>query len=238
MKLNIKNFYLPIIAIFIIVSAYILGNLLFANPSKLGLYPKDFGTLYGIITVPFIHSDLNHLLNNAVSLFVLLSITNYFYRKGIYIVIAFGIIISGIILWFIGRESYHVGASGLVYTLISYLFFKGITSSNRQKRAVALVVIFLYGGAIWYMLPNQISNISWEGHFGGFLAGLILGVIFSEKEEQKYEYDWEDPNFNRYRDAFMKHFDESGNFTRTPHTHTTLPQISIKYTYIKKENSH
>lgn len=238
MKLHIQNFYLPIIAISIIALSFFIGNAIFGNPSAFGLYPRDFKSLYGVITAPFIHSDFQHLFNNSVSLFVLLSITDYFYRKKIYLVIILGVIISGIITWLIGREGTHVGASGLVYTLISYLFFRSIISTNRQNKSIALVIIFLYGGAIWYMFPNQINNISWEGHFGGFLAGLILGLLFSEETQPIYEYEWEKPDFNRYQDPFMKHFDEAGNFVTSPHTHTTEPQITIKYIYIKKENSH
>lgn len=88
------------------------------------------------------------------------------------------------------------------------------------------------------MFPDMKEGMSWEGHLGGFISGIIIAFLVDTPEEYKkmYKYDWEKPDFNRYQDPFMKHFDEKGNFVSNPHTHTTTNEkIKIKYVY-KKEN--
>ncbi|MFT4984339.1 MAG: hypothetical protein ACI9Q9_001403, partial [Flavobacterium sp.] len=87
-----------------------------------GIFPRTFSGLQGVFFSPFIHSDLNHLYNNSMPLLVLLAALQFFYAKQAYAVIAIGILFSGILTWLIGRSSYHIGASGLVYVLVSFIF--------------------------------------------------------------------------------------------------------------------
>lgn len=88
------------------------------------------------------------------------------------------------------------------------------------------------------MFPDVKDGMSWEGHLGGFITGIILTFLVDTPEEYKkiYKYDWEKPDFNPYKDPFMKHFDEKGNFVSDPHTHTTTEEkIKIKYVFLKEE---
>ncbi len=104
--------------------------------------------------------------------------------------------------------------------------------------ALSFIVVFLYGGMIWYVFPDMKEGMSWEGHLGGFIAGILLALLTETPEEYKktYKYDWERPDFNPYQDPFMKHFDENGNFVSDPHTHTTTDEnIKIKYVLIKEK---
>lgn len=238
MKVDLKIFRLPFIAVFLIWFVFWLELKTGLNFARFGIYPKDISSLFGIVFSPFIHGDLEHLYNNSIPLFVLLLMMQVFYRKQTYFVIVIGIVLSGMITWLIGRPSYHIGASGLIYALVSFIFFKGIVTRNYRLTAVSFVVIFLYGGMLWYIFPDMKENMSWEGHLGGFITGLILAfVVETPKEFQKtHSYEWEQPSFNRYKDPFMKHFDEKGNFVSNPHTHTTTDQnIKIKYVLIKEE---
>lgn len=238
MKVDLKIFRLPFIAVFLIWFVFWLELKTGLNFARFGIYPKDISSLFGIVFSPFIHGDLEHLYNNSIPLFVLLLMMQVFYRKQTYFVIVIGIVLSGMITWLIGRPSYHIGASGLIYALVSFIFFKGIVTRNYRLTAVSFVVIFLYGGMLWYIFPDMKENMSWEGHLGGFITGLILAfVVETPKEFQKmHNYEWEQPGFNRYKDPFMKHFDEKGNFVSNPHTHTTTDQnIKIKYVLIKDE---
>ena len=114
----------------------------------------------------------------------------YFYPKvayKVFTIIYFG---SGVLVWFFGREVYHIGASGIIYGFVSFLFFSGIFRKDNRSIALALVVIFLYGGLIWGVLPVE-KGVSWESHLFGAIVGLISAFIFREVDPPK-RYDWED----------------------------------------------
>lgn len=238
LKINYKIFRLPFIAIFLIWLVFWIETKSGMNFARFGIYPKDLKGLLGILLSPFIHGDLEHLYNNSIPLFVLLVMMQYFYKKQTYFVLIVGILLSGFITWLIGRPSFHIGASGLIYVLVSFIFFKGVLTKNYQLSALSFVVVFLYGGMLWYMFPDVKDGMSWEGHLGGFITGIILTFLVDTPEEYKkiYKYDWEKPDFNPYKDPFMKHFDEKGNFVSDPHTHTTTEEkIKIKYVFLKEE---
>lgn len=182
-----------------------------------GIYPRTFLGLQGIIFSPFVHSDLNHLYYNSLPLLVLLAALQFFYSKLSFRVIAYGILFSGIITWIIGRESYHIGASGLIYVLFSFIFFKGIFTKYYRLVALSLAVIMMYGGMIWYVFPKVDDTVSWEGHLAGSITGLFLALYYQTPEFKKVpKYEWEMPGYNPAEDKFMQRFDENGNFVNPP----------------------
>ena len=181
-----------------------------------GIYPRDFSGLQGIIFSPFIHENLSHLYNNSIPLLVLLAALQFFYSKQSIAVIGYGIIFSGLITWIIGRENYHIGASGLIYVLVSFIFFKGIQTGYYRLVALSFSVVLLYGGMMWYVFPEIDNTISWEGHLAGFITGFVLTFFYKTPDYTKpIVYDWQKPDFNPQDDVFMKHFDEAGNFVNT-----------------------
>ena len=183
---------------------------------KNGIYPRDFLGLQGVLFSPFIHENLSHLYNNSIPLLVLLAALQYFYPKQSVKVIAFGILFSGLITWIIGRENYHIGASGLIYVLVSFIFFKGIQTRYYRLVALSLSVILLYGGMIWYVFPEIDNTISWEGHLAGFITGFAMTLFLKTPEYEKpIVYEWQKSDFNPQNDPFMKHFDENGNFVNS-----------------------
>ena len=186
-----------------------------------GIYPRTFSGLQGIIFSPFIHADIEHLYNNSLPLLVLLAALQFFYPKQSFQVIAYGILLSGIITWSIGRENYHIGASGLIYVLFSFIFFKGIQTRHIRLVALSLAVIVVYGSLVWYVFPSPEimgnKSISWEGHLGGLLTGIFLSLLYVAPEFKKApKYDWEKPDYNSKEDKFMQRFDENGNFVNLP----------------------
>lgn len=209
---------------------------------KYGIYPRDFKGLRGVVLSPFLHGSLEHLYNNSIPLLVLLAAISYFYRELAWKVLAGGILLSGLITWIIGRQSYHIGASGLIYVLVSFIFFKGIMTKYYRLVALSLLVIVLYGGMAWYVFPHVDESISWEGHLGGLIAGFIFAVRFKTPEYKKMiRYDWEHPDFDPSQDKFMQRFDENGNFVNLPPPEPE-PEIDenhdhpfITYTFIPKE---
>lgn len=184
--------------------------------SHLGIYPRETFGLKGIVFSPFLHGDLEHLINNSLALLVLLAILRYFYKKQTFFVVFFGILFSGLGTWLMGSKGYHIGASGLVYAIISFIFFKGIFTKYYRLVALSFVIVLLYGGTIWYMFPEVKEGISWEGHLAGFITGLAFALVLKTKQFKNPQYEWELPNFNPENDPFMKNFDEKGNFNPPP----------------------
>lgn len=182
-----------------------------------GILPRTFSGLQGIAFSPFIHSNIEHLYNNSIPLLVLLAALQFFYRKQSIAVIGYGIFFSGLITWIIGRDNYHIGASGLVYVLVSFIFFKGIITKYYRLVALSLAVIVVYGGMVWYVFPKVDESISWEGHLAGLVVGFTLSVVYKSPEYKKMiKYDWERPDYNALEDKFMQRFDENGNFVNKP----------------------
>lgn len=182
-----------------------------------GILPRTVSGLQGIIFSPFIHSDISHLYNNSIPLLALLAALQFFYAKQSFYVIGYGILFSGFFTWIIGRENYHIGASGLIYVLVSFIFFKGLFTKYYRLIALSLTVIMLYGGMLWYVFPEVDNSISWEGHLAGLVTGFVLSFIYKTPEYKKeVKYDWEKPDFVAAKDKFMQRFDENGNFVNLP----------------------
>jgi hypothetical protein len=156
--------------------------------------------------------------------------------------------------WLIGSSGNHIGASGLIYVLVSFIFFKGIFAKHYRLIALSLMVVFFYGSMIWYVFPVK-DGMSWEGHLGGLITGLVFALIFRKQVAKPERYKWEQPNYNEDNDPFMRHFDENGNFIEIepePESGTISESeieietnqitsshtdgIKIKYTYKKTED--
>ena len=181
-----------------------------------GILPRTFSGLQGVFFSPFLHGDINHIANNSVPLFILTAALIYFYRAVSLKVLCYGILLSGIITWVIGRNSFHIGASSLIYVLVSFIFFKGLMTQYYRLMALSLTVVMIYGGMIWYVFPEIDKQISWEGHLAGLVTGFIFAAYFKTPDYKKaIQYNWEKLDFDPQEDAFMKHFDENGNFVNT-----------------------
>ena len=187
------------------------------NLSHFGVYPREVYGLKGILFSPFLHGDIEPLANNSVALLVLLPILRYFYKEQSFVVLFLGILFSGLGTWLLGRPSYHIGASGLIYALVSFIFFKGIFTKYYRLVALSFTIVILYGGSVWYMFPNVKEGVSWEGHLAGFLVGIALALVLKTPQFGKtIFYEWQKPDFNPELDPFMKNFDEKGNFNPPP----------------------
>lgn len=179
--------------------------------NDLGVYPRTLSGLKGVIFSPFIHSSMEHLYHNSIPLLVLSMALFYFYRPIAWKVLVYGILLSGILTWLIARPAYHIGASGVIYVLMSFIFFKGVFAKYFRLVALSLLVVFLYGSMIWYVFPVK-EQMSWEGHLSGLITGLLFAVIFRKSIAKPFKYEWEREDYNEEDDPFLKHFDENGNF--------------------------
>lgn len=147
------------------------------NLRFLGIYPFKLKGIPGILFSPLIHDDIKHLFDNSVPVFLLSVAIFYFYREVAFRVFFRIYIITGILVWIVGREAYHIGASGLVYGFAVFLFSSGIIRRNRNLMAISLLVVFLYGSLVWGLLPYD-YRISWEAHLMGTISGLAMAFIY------------------------------------------------------------
>lgn len=192
----------------------------------LGVYPRTLSGLKGVVLSPFIHGDLSHIANNSIPLLILIAALRFFYRDLTFKVLLWGLLGSGILTWLIARNSYHIGASSVIYVLVSFIFLKGIRSGYYRLVALSLTVIMIYGGMIWYVFPDVEKGISWEGHLSGMIVGLVLAVLYKTPDYQaEIRYDWQRPDYDPSNDKFMQRFDENGNFVNPPPPVVELPEI-------------
>lgn len=162
------------------------------NLYHLGVMPGKVTGIFGVVTSPLIHGSLMHLVNNTFPILALGAGLFYFYPRIAWKVIAISWISSGILTWLIGRESYHIGASGLIYALAGFIFLCGILRKQPRLLALSLLVVFFYGSLVWGVLPIE-EAISWEAHLGGALSGFALAVVYRKSPPREYrkKYSWE-----------------------------------------------
>ncbi len=161
--------------------------------SFLGITPLEPIGLLGIFLSPFLHGDWNHLMANSVPIFVLGSALYYFYRPIASKVLLLTAVMTGLWVWMGARESTHIGASGVIYGLSSFLMFSGFLRRDNRLMALSFVVVFLYGSLVWGIFPELFpeKNISWESHLSGLLAGIILAFFFRKEGPQRRLYSWD-----------------------------------------------
>lgn len=193
----------PILFVVLIWFVYWIEIKFGLNFNKYGLYPREFSGLKGVVFSPFIHSDTKHLFNNSIPLFVLSLSLFYFYRRVAIKVLIYGALFTGLLTWVIARDSYHIGASGVVYLLFSFVFFSGVFKNHYRLIALSLITIFLYGSMVWLILPTE-DRISWEGHLSGFVTGIVYAFLYRNKGIVKEEFQFSQTDFDLM-------FDENGN---------------------------
>ena len=187
----IKSIVFPLFFVFVLWIVKLIEKNSSVNFYHYGIFPRSLDGLKGIIFSPFLHADFSHLINNSIPLLILGSCLFYFYREiaiKVFILLWF---VGNIWLWAIARPSYHIGASGIVYGLVSFLFFSGILRKNKPLMVVSLLVTFLYGSLVWGVLPID-YHISFEGHLMGSVAGIVLAIYYKEKGPIRQEYVWEE----------------------------------------------
>lgn len=193
-KKFIYSLLIPIGLLFIMWMVKIIEYSFNISLASYGNYPLDIKGVKGIILMPFIHGDWDHLIANSVPFLILASALFYFYSS-ISVRVLIGIwFLSGLWVWFGGRPSWHIGASGLIYGLSGFLFFSGLIRKDTRLAALALIVTFLYGSLIWGAFPDffpKEKNISWEGHLGGAVAGLVLALYYRKSGPKRKQYSWE-----------------------------------------------
>lgn len=162
---------------------------------KFGIYPLDLKGLPGILFSPFIHNSAKHLFSNTLPLIVLMWCLHYFYSEIAFKTLLLLWLLSGLLTWIIGRDAWHIGASGVIYSLSFFLFFSGFFRKHIPLIAISLIVAFMYGSNVWNMFPWSMyldANISWEGHLSGGVSGFFMALIFMNHGPQKPVKVWDE----------------------------------------------
>lgn len=194
---------IPLIIVALMWAVKVVEVSLGINLSRWGLTPHSTEGLFGILTLPFLHANWEHLLSNSVPILVLGTALYYCYPTLANRVMLISWLASGLLTWCIGAPgSIHVGASALIYGLNLFLIVSGFIRRNRQLIVISLIMVFLYGGFVWGMIPTlaKLQNVSWEGHLSGAIVGIVLALVLRKKGPQKEEHHWDDDNDNEEDD--------------------------------------
>ncbi len=174
----LKSLFWPITLAFLMVIVFISEQLHLYNQIILGIYPRNVKYLYGIITAPFSHGDVSHILGNLFAFIPLSFFLFYLYKKDAGKILTVLWLLTGFLVWIFGRSVIHIGASGLVYGLQGFLLISGFLKWRADMMAIAALCIILFGTGFYFgMLPFQ-EGVSWESHLMGFIAGIILSFVF------------------------------------------------------------
>jgi len=158
-----------------------------------GVYPRKWSGLQGILFSPLIHGNWKHLIDNSMPVLLLSVALFYFYRDIAYKIWFLIYFIGGILLWGVGRQAYHIGASGLIYGLAAFLFLSGLIRRVRSLTAISLLVVFWYGSMVWGLLPFDFE-VSFEAHITGAISGVLLALVYRDQgpEPEKSALDEEE----------------------------------------------
>src|SRR5438045_4691754 len=158
---------------------------------QFGVRPRQWIGLPGILVAPLLHAGFSHLSANTLPLIVLGTTMLHLYPSASLRVLPAVYLGPGIAVWLFARDGNHVGASGLVYGLISYVFVAGLIRRDRRAIAAALLVAFMYGAAVWGVLPFQ-RGVSWETHLAAAMIGAAMAIAFRHRDRAPpIQYSWE-----------------------------------------------
>lgn len=195
-KQILNSLFYPLLFLVIIWLVFFIERVYDFNFVQFGVLPRTFKGLIGIVTSVFIHGDIEHIVSNSFPLLVLGMMLFYFYKKIAKATFIWIWLVSGIWLWMGGRNDglhpvYHIGASTLIYGLATFLFFSGVFRRHLRLMVVSALVVFLYGSIMWGIFPIK-TEISWEGHLFGALAGVLVAFNYRKEGPQRRVYHWED----------------------------------------------
>ncbi len=183
---------LSLLFIGILWAIFIIDNVFGLRLGQFGLRPRSVPGLVGIVTAPLLHANVQHILSNTLPMFISMTATLYLYPNSALRVIPAVWLGSGLLAWSFARPNLHIGASGLIYGLLAFVFVSGILRRDMRSISVSLLVGFLYGSMVWGVLPTR-PQMSWEMHLTGAVVGVLMAFIYMKWDQVPLvRYDWED----------------------------------------------
>lgn len=165
---------------------------------RFGVRPRELAGLPGIVLAPLLHGGFSHLIANSIPLLVLGTVMLYLYPYSTVKVLPAVYLGPGIAVWLLARAfTVHVGASGLVYGLVAYVFVAGVLRRDRRAIAASMLVYFLYGTLVWGVFPGQ-PGISWQTHLAAAVIGVAMAILLRHLDlPPRKRYEWEDEGEER-----------------------------------------
>jgi membrane associated rhomboid family serine protease len=180
------------------------------GPEDFGVRPRQLVGLIGIVCAPLVHGDFAHLLSNSLPLIVAGTTMLYLYPQSslrVLPAIYFG---PGVAVWLLAAGSSHVGASGLVYGLVSFIFVAGLIRKDRRAIAASLLVSFMYGALVWGVLPIK-RGVSWETHLAAAIISVALAFALRKLDvtpRRRYSWEYEEDAAPDGREPILEPRDE------------------------------
>ncbi len=178
-----NKFTVPYIYLFLLVISFISGLAWPEIKQVMAIYPRNFHFLSGVFTTVFVHKDLEHLSSNSLPMFVCLFGLFYFYKEIALKVTVICHLLTGILIWIFARSAFHIGASGLVYALVLFVFTSGLIRKNKKLLVFAFIALVFHSGLLWGVFPLE-EGVSWESHLFGALVGIVLAFLFKNEGPQ------------------------------------------------------
>jgi len=145
---------------------------------RFGIVPRTSDGLIGILAAPFLHANLAHLTANTVSFLLFGWLVMLRDRRHFGVVTLMAMLGSGLLSWTLGAPgSVHIGASGVVFGYFGFLLLAGFYARSAGSILLSLGVAVLWGGTVFGVLPGT-PGISWQGHLGGFIGGVLAARRF------------------------------------------------------------
>lgn len=174
----------PVLYLFAIIWAVFIIDFIFpVDLTRFGIFPRTLTGLCGIMFAPFLHANLSHIMSNSLPFLILGALLFCFYEDKAIKMLLISALLSGVLVWIFARPAIHIGMSGVIYAMASFLIFAGLFRKDFISFIISIVVLALYGGLIWGIFPNNFY-ISWEGHICGAVAGGWLAYVFYKKKKQ------------------------------------------------------
>lgn len=186
-----KSFTVPARLVFLMWAVFFIEITWLMDFSFLGIIPRTLYGLWGIFCSPMLHGSFWHLSSNTLPLLFLGTALYFFYDHIADQVFLNCYFLTGFLVWLFGRPTIHIGASGLIYGLAFFLMFFGFFKKDFRSLFISAIVLFMYGGLFYGILPNQ-PGVSWESHLLGGVVGFIMAIMYgrtpSRRRQQKYWY--------------------------------------------------
>jgi membrane associated rhomboid family serine protease len=199
------------------------------GPELFGVRPRQLVGLIGIVSAPLVHGDFAHLLSNSLPLIVAGTTMLYLYPQSSLRVLPAVYFGPGVAVWLLAAGSSHIGASGIVYGLVAYIFFAGLIRKDRRAIAASLLVSFMYGALVWGVLPIK-PGVSWETHLAAAIIGVGLAIALRSLDvlpRRRYSWEYDEEAIREEGDQLVVTRDEqariphAGDAPRLPATEST-----------------
>jgi membrane associated rhomboid family serine protease len=147
-----------------------------------GIVPRNVGRLGDIFSAPFLHANWEHIEGNSVPLLVLGVAAAYRGIARFLAATAIIAILSGLTVWlFQSGNSVTIGASGIIFGYFGYVLVRGIVDRNLLDLTVGIAAGALYYSILAVAIPGT-PGISWLGHLGGLIGGILAAFAFDGAE--------------------------------------------------------